>query len=79
MKNELGSLLKRVRANSVCLEVYFRGLKVGSPCSKFFPCRVDSFSEGTWCAGKQTGFRKSFLPCMKWRQLCQVYPVLLPR
>ena len=27
--------------------------------SKFIPCRLDSFSELGWCAGKQTGSRKS--------------------
>ena len=31
--------------------------------SKFFPYRVDSFSEGGWCARKQRGNHKDCLPC----------------
>ena len=31
--------------------------------SKFFPFRVDSFSEGNWCAGMQKESHKSCFPC----------------
>ena len=31
--------------------------------SKFFPFRVDPFSQGTWCAESQTGSHKNCLPC----------------
>ena len=31
--------------------------------SKFFPFRVDLFSERVWCAGKQTESHKSYLSC----------------
>ena len=31
--------------------------------SKFFPFRVDPFSEGDWCAGMQSESHKSCLPC----------------
>ena len=36
--------------------------------SKFFPFRVDSFSVGAYCTGKQTGRHKSCLPCKKGRK-----------
>ena len=31
--------------------------------SKFFPFRLDPFSEGDWCAGKRMGSHKCLLPC----------------
>ena len=38
----------------------------GKMGSKFFPFRVDFFSEGIWCTGEQMGIHKSCLPCIKW-------------
>ena len=35
-------------------------LLLGNKC---FPLRVDLFSEGDWCAGKQTRSLKNCLPC----------------
>ena len=35
---------------------------------QFDPFRVDLFSKGVWCTGKQMGSHKSYLPCQKWRK-----------
>ena len=32
-----------------------------------FPFKVEPFTEGIWCAGKQTGSPKSYLPCKNGR------------
>ena len=37
--------------------------------SKVFPFRVDPFSEGSWCAGLQTGSHKSYLLCTRWQKI----------
>ena len=42
--------------------------------SKFFPFRVDPFSEGTLFAKKQAETYKSYLPCLKRQEIFQVYP-----
>ena len=42
--------------------VYSKRKEFAPRRSKFFPFRVDPFSEGAWCAGKQTGSNKSNLP-----------------
>ena len=38
--------------------VYSKRKQFASCGSKFFPFRVDPYSGGTWCAGKQTGSPK---------------------
>ena len=43
----------------------------------FFPFRADPFLERAWCARKQTGSRKSCLPCFKWRKIYHEYLVSL--
>ena len=50
-----------------------KGKKIALLGSKLFPFRVDLFTEGNWCKGKQTGSHKSFLPCQKWCKIYQVY------
>ena len=35
------------------------------PRSKFFSFKLDSFSERAWCAGKQSGSLRCYLPCHK--------------
>ena len=45
---------------------------------KFFPFRVDPFSEGAWCAGIQTESYKSYLPCQKWGKFYQMLQKLSP-
>ena len=42
------------------------------------PRKVDPFSEGTWCAGKQTGSHKSCLPYKKWQKNYQLNRPLNP-
>ena len=42
-----------------------KGTNLLPPVSKFFSLRVDLFSEGDWCAGKQIGTHKNGLPCEK--------------
>ena len=42
---------------------------------KLFSFRVDPFSEGDCCVGKQTGSHKSCLPCKKWQKIkCTQFP-----
>ena len=48
-------------------EVYFKAKNWLFPGNKFFPFNVDPFSEGTYCAGKQTENHKSCLPPKKWQ------------
>ena len=38
--------------------VYSKRKEFASLESKFFPFKAETFSEGTWCAGKQTGIAK---------------------
>ena len=45
--------------------VYYKREEFAPLGSKFFPFRVDPFSEGDWCIGTQTGSHKSYLPCKK--------------
>ena len=45
--------------------------------NKFFLFRVDSFSEGTWSAGKQTWNHTKYFTCKNWQQIYQVYQVPL--
>ena len=45
--------------------------------SKFFPFRVDPFSEEHWWTGKPTGSHKNCLHCQKWRKIYQVYSITL--
>ena len=45
--------------------VYSEMKEVALMGATFFPFRVDSLSEGTWCEGKQTGSHESCLPCQK--------------
>ena len=57
--------------------IYSKRKEIAPLGSNFFPFRVDPFSEGTWCAGKQTGSFKSCLPCKTWQKISQVYQVPL--
>ena len=43
--------------------------------SKFFPVRVDPFSEGVWCVGNRTGRHRCYHPYKKWWKICLVCPV----
>ena len=44
--------------------------------NKFLLFRVETFSEGTLCAGMQTGSLK-MSPLFKWQKSYQVYQVLI--
>ena len=50
-------------------KVYCKRKEFAPLGSKFFHYRVDPFSEGVWCAEKQTGSRKHYLPYTKWRKI----------
>ena len=58
-----------------------KGLLYSNECvrlgSKFFLFREGSCSKVAWCAGKQTGSKKSRLPCKRWLNIFNVYPVPL--
>ena len=59
------------RGRLICLKLFCpssekeSSLK-GKNLLPFFPFRVDPFSEGSWCVGKQRGSHKIFLTCTKW-------------
>ena len=62
------------RCSSYCVRLYtIKGSQICSFGSKFFPFRVDLFSEGAWCAGYQTGSHS--FSCKTWRKIYQGYSV----
>ena len=48
-------------------------MKTNTPLgSKFFPCRVNPFSEGIWCIRKETESHKSCLSGKMCQKICQI-------
>ena len=55
--------------------VYFNRKEFAPHGSKFFPFRVDPFSDRTWLAEKQTGSHKSCLLCKTEAEIYHVYQI----
>ena len=50
-----------LHTKSILKGIYSKKIRICSPRIKFFPFRVDPFSEETWCAGRQIGSHKLYL------------------
>ena len=53
---------KKGQLKSFWQRVFSKRKEIAPKGSKFFPLRVDPFSEEAWCAWKQRGSHKSWLP-----------------
>ena len=54
---------------------YTRNEFAPAPWSKFCPFRIDSFSEGTCCAGEVNRQSQLCLPMAKWRKIYHMHQV----
>ena len=72
-----GSYSKTLFSSPYWKGVYSKRKEFAPRGSKFYPFRVDPFSEGYWREGKQSGSHKSCIPFQKWREIHQVNRVFL--